>query len=427
VEEGLPVQPLEGITVVTVEQAVAAPICTRHLGDLGARVIKVENRVGGDFARGYDDVVNGMSAYFAWANRNKESVALDLKHPLGASALGRLVARADVLVQNLAPGAAARLGLDPQSLRAAHPELITVGISGYGEGGPMAKARAYDLLAQSEAGSCAITGFAGQPAKPGIPIADIGAGMYALSSVLTALFVRERTGEGTAISVGMFDVMTEWMGYALNVARYAGVDIEPVGVGSSAVAPYGAYPTADGQTVVLGTTNDREWRRLAADVLRRPDLADEPRYATNSDRVARRAELDAVIGEWAAGLPLAQCRMAAEAAALGHARLNRPTEVLNHPQLAERDRWREIGSPVGPVLGLLPPPESPDWDWRLDPIPALGQHTEAVLRELAGLGRDELAAMRAAGVIGPGDGAAGSGSAVPGRDSAVPGGGIDGR
>jgi crotonobetainyl-CoA:carnitine CoA-transferase CaiB-like acyl-CoA transferase len=262
----------------------------------------------------------------------------------------------------------------------------------------MARARAYDLLAQSEAGSCAITGFAGRPAKPGIPIADIGAGMYALSSVLTALFVRERTGEGTAISVGMFDVMTEWMGYALNFARYAGIDIEPVGVGSQAVAPYGAYPTADRQTVVLGVTNDREWRRLAADVLRRPDLAEDPRYATNSDRVARRAELDAVIGEWAAGLPLAECRKAAEAAALGHARLNRPTEVLDHPQLTERDRWREIGSPVGPVLGLLPPPESPDWDWRLDPIPALGQHTDAVLREL-GFGPDELAAMRAAGVI----------------------------
>jgi itaconate CoA-transferase len=398
VEEGLPVQPLEGITVVTVEQAVAAPICTRHLGDLGARVIKVENRVGGDFARGYDDVVNGMSAYFAWANRNKESVALDLKHPLGADALGRLVARADVLVQNLAPGAAARLGLDPELLRAARPSLITVGISGYGDGGPMAKARAYDLLAQAEAGSLAITGFAGRPAKPGIPVADIGAGLYALSSVLTALFVRERTGAGAAISVGLFDVMAEWMGYALNLARYAGIDIEPIGVSSPAVAPYGAYPTADGQTIVLGTTNDKEWRRLAADVLRRPDLADDPRYATNRDRVAHRAELDAVIGEWAAGLPLAECRTAAEAAALGHARLNRPTEVLEHPQLAERDRWREIGSPVGPVLGLLPPPESYDWDWRLDPIPALGQHTEAVLREL-GFGDGELTAMRAAGVI----------------------------
>jgi crotonobetainyl-CoA:carnitine CoA-transferase CaiB-like acyl-CoA transferase len=387
--------------VVAVEQAVSAPICTRHLGDLGARVIKVENRAGGDFARDYDDVVRGTSAYFAWANRNKESVALDLKHPLGRAALRRLMDRADVLVQNLAPGAAVRLGLDPEELRAARPELITVDISGYGSGGPYAQGRAYDLLVQSEAGSCAITGTAEQRAKPGIPIADIGAGMYALSSVLAALFVRERTGQGTALSVGLFDAVSEWMGYALNLARYAGFDLEPNGVSSPAVAPYGAFPTADGQTLVLGTTNDREWRRLAADVLHRPDLADDPRYATNADRVARRAELDAVIGEWAAGHQLAECRTAAEKAGLGHARLNRPTEVLTHPQLTERARWREIGSPGGPVLGLLPPPESADWDWRLDPIPALGEHTEPVLREL-GFGTGDLAAMRADGVIGEG-------------------------
>ena len=391
-------QPLRGITVVAVEQAVAAPICTRHLGDLGARVIKVENRAGGDFARDYDDVVNGMSAYFAWANRNKESVALDLKHPLGNEALKRLVGKADVVVQNLAPGAAARLGLDPPSLRAARPELITVDISGYGSGGPYAKARAYDLLAQSEAGSCAITGHPGMPAKPGIPIADIGTGMYALSSVLAALFVRERTGQGTSISVGLFDVVTEWMGYALNLARYGGFDLEPIGMSSPAVAPYGAYPTSDGHTLVLGTTNDREWRRLAVEVLGRPDLAADPRYATNSDRVAHRAELDEVIGAWAAANTLARCREAAEAASLGHARLNKPTEVLTHPQLAERGRWREFGSPAGPVLGLLPPPESPDWDWRLDPVPALGEHTEAVLAEL-GFGPAELSAMRDAAVI----------------------------
>jgi itaconate CoA-transferase len=309
------VQPLRGIVVVAVEQAVAAPICTRHLGDLGARVIKVENRAGGDSARGYVDVVNGMSAYFAWANRNKESVALDLKHPRGREVLARLVGQADVVVQNLAPGAAARLGLDPAELRAARPELICLGISGYGNGGPYASARAYDLLAQSEAGSCAITGRAGEPAKPGIPIADIGAGMYALSSVLAALFVRERTGEGATISVGLFDAVTEWMGYALNLARYAGIDLEPNGVSSPAVAPYGAYLTADEQTLVLGTTNDREWRRLALD-----------------------------------------------------------------------------------VLGRLPPPESPDWDWRLDPIPALGEHTVGVLGEL-GFGPGDLADMRAAGVI----------------------------
>lgn len=390
-------QPLQGIVVVAVEQAVAGPICTRHLGDLGARVVKVENRAGGDFARNYDDVVRGMSAYFAWANRNKESVALDLKHPLGRAALARLVARADVLVQNLAPGAAARLGLDAAELRSSRPELITVDISGFGKGGPYARGRAYDLLAQAEAGSCAVTGTPGHPAKPGIPIADIGAGMYALSSVLTALLVRERTGAGTAISVGLFDVVAEWMGFALNQARYGGFDVQPVGLGSPAVAPYGGYQTGDGQTLVLGTTNDREWRRLASDVLGRPDLAVSPRYATNGDRVAHRAELDAVIGTWAAGRPLAECRKAAEAAGLGHARLNLPTEVLTHPQLTERGRWQEIGSPAGPVLGLLPPAESADWDWRLDPIPALGEHTEPVLREL-GFSAEDLAVMRAEGV-----------------------------
>jgi crotonobetainyl-CoA:carnitine CoA-transferase CaiB-like acyl-CoA transferase len=391
------VRPLAGLVVVAVEQAVAAPICTRHLGDLGARVIKVESVTGGDFARDYDDVVLGQSAYFVWANRNKESVALDLKHPLGQEALRRLVERADVLVQNLAPGAAARLGLSPARLRARFPRLITVDISGYGRGGPYASHRAYDLLVQSEAGSCAITGSPGQPAKPGIPVADIGAGMYALSAVLTALLVRERTGEGTAISVGLFDVVAEWMGYALYHARYGGTDIEPLGVGSPAVAPYGAYPTADGQTLVLGTTNDREWRRLAADVLGRPDLADDPRYATNADRVARRGELDAVIAEWAFGLSLEECRSAADAAGLGHARLNRPSDVVAHPQLAERGRWIEFGTPSGPVLGLLPPIESDDWEWSTAAVPGLGEHTEAVLEELGFNARDR-AAMRAAGV-----------------------------
>jgi crotonobetainyl-CoA:carnitine CoA-transferase CaiB-like acyl-CoA transferase len=366
---------------------------------MGARVIKVENRRGGDFARGYDDYVKGLSSYFAWANRNKESVALDLKHPLGRSVLSRLVAKADVVVQNLAPGAAARLGLDPAELRASRPSLITVGISGYGDGGPLSGARAYDLLAQSEGGSVAVTGLPGQPAKPGIPVADIGTGMYALSAVLAALFTRERTGEGATIDVGMFDVVTEWMGFFLNTARYAGFDVEPVGPGSPVVAPYGAYQTADGQTLVLGTTNDREWQRLARSVLGRPDLADDARYATNADRCARRAELDSIISEWAAGVTLAGARAAAEAAQLGHARLNKPSDLLDHPQLAARNRWQEVGSPAGPVMALLPPPVVGDWDWRLDPIPALGEHTVPVLFELGYTG-PEIEEMRAAEAIG---------------------------
>ncbi|WBB61287.1 CaiB/BaiF CoA-transferase family protein [Streptomyces sp. WMMC500] len=375
-------QPLAGILVVALEQAVAAPLCTRHLGDLGARVVKVESPDGGDFARHYDDVVHGLSAHFTWVNRNKESVVLDLKRRTGREALGRLVARADVVVQNLAPGAAARLGAGSAELRARRPELITVDISGYGSGGPYARGRAYDLLVQAEAGSCAITGTAGGPAKPGIPLADIGAGMYAFASVLTALYTRQRTGEGASVSVGLFDAVAEWMGFALNQARYGGVDVEPNGVSSPMVAPYGAYRTADGQTLVLGTTNDAEWRRLAARVLDRAELADDPRYATNSARVTRRGELDEMIGQWAGRRTLAECRAQAERAGLGHARLNRPTDVLDHPQLTARDRWREVGSPAGPVTVLLPPPQTAAWTWRLDPVPGLGEHTEAVLKEL---------------------------------------------
>ena len=393
-------RPLAGIVVVAVEQAVSAPFCTRQLGDLGARVIKVENRVGGDFARDYDEVVRGMSAHFVWANRNKESVALDLKHPRGQEILARLIARADVLVQNLAPGAAGRIGLDSAKLRAGHPRLITVDISGYGKGGPYAAARAYDLLVQAEAGSCAITGTPEHPAKPGIPLADIGAGMYALSSVLTALLVRERAGQGAEISIGLFDVVAEWMGFALNQARYGTGEVLPNGLSSPMVSPYGAYRTKDGQTLVLGTTNDREWRRLAADVLVRPDLAENPRYATNAQRVARRPELDAVIAAWAGERLLDECRKAAESAGLGHARLNTPAEVLDHPQLTTRRRWRPADSAVGPVQAVLPPPEVPGWDWRWDPIPALGEHTEAVLDEL-GFGPDEIAALYADGAAGP--------------------------
>ena len=309
-------------------------------------------------------------------------MVLDLRRTSAREALNRLVAHADVVVQNLAPGAAARLGVGSAELRARRPELITVDISGYGSGGPYANARAYDLLVQSEAGSCAITGTPDAPAKPGIPLADIGAGMYAFASVLTALYTRQRTGEGAAISVGLFDAVAEWMGFALNQARYAGVDPEPNGLSSPMVAPYGAYRTRDEQTLVLGTTNDAEWRRLATKVLDRADLAEDPRYATNSGRVARRRELDELIGEWASRRGLAECRAEAERAGLGHARLNRPSEVLGHPQLTARNRWRQVGSPVGPVAVLLPPPETTAWTWRLDPVPGLGEHTESVLKEL---------------------------------------------
>lgn len=373
--------PLEGILVVGLEQAVSAPHCTRQLADLGARTIKVESPAG-DFARHYDDAVHGMSAHFAFANRGKESVVLDLKSVEGLAAMERLVGRADVLVQNLAPGAAARLGFDAASATSRHPRLVAVDISGYGTGGPRESSRAYDLLVQAEAGSCAVTGTEQQRAKPGIPLADIGTGMVAANAALAALFRRHTTGRGTAISVGMFDVVTDWMSWAFHQARATGVDPVPLGVSSPMVSPYGAYATADGHVLVLGTTNDAEWRRLAIDVLGRVDLTTDERYATNADRCRLRKELDAVIGSWAAGKSFADASRAAEAAGVGWARLNAPSDLLSHPQLMERGRW--VPTPVGEgtFLSLRPSADATDWDWTPGPLPALGEHTAAVLAEL---------------------------------------------
>ena len=390
--------PLSGVTVVALEQAISAPICTRHLGDMGARVIKVESPKGGDFARQYDATVFGQAAHFVWANRNKESVAVDLKSDRGAEVLSRLVARADVVVQNLAPGAAGRLGVAATQVVSRVPTAIGVDISGYGEGGPYETRRAYDLLVQAEAGSCAVTGWPDAPAKPGIPVADIGTGMYAFSAVLAALLDRQRTGRGAALHIGMFDVVAEWMGWALNQTRYGGSAPVPNGVSSPMVSPYGAYRTSDGRTAVLGTTNDREWQRLARQVIDRPDLADDPAYASNAQRVEQRAALDEAIGAWAAGRTLEEIETAANAAGIGVARLNQVSEVVDHPQLAERGRWRQVQTPAAPVLGLLPPVSSSTWTSRMDPVPALGQHTPAVLAEL-GYSADDIAAMRRDAVI----------------------------
>jgi itaconate CoA-transferase len=379
------VLPLDGFLVVGLEVAVSAPTCTRLLADHGARVIKVESPEGGDFARGYDDVVHGLSSYFVWANRGKESVSLNLKSEAGRQALERLVARADVFVQNLAPGAAERLGFDAATLSARHPRLVAVDISGYGAGGPRSDARAYDLLIQSEAGSCAVTGQGEQSAKPGIAVADVGTGMTAANAVLAALVARSRTGRGTAVSLAMFDVVTDFMSYALHQARFTGVDPPRLGVASPVVAPYGAYRTADDQVVVFGTTNDAEWRRLAQTMLDRSDLAADPRYARNIDRVRHRDELDAVLAEWTARHTFAEASAAATAASIGWARFNAPSEVLYHPQLSQRDRWVPTAAPGGSFDSLRPPADSPDWDWSPGAVPALGEHTEAVLRELASL------------------------------------------
>ena len=385
--------PLAGITVVTLEQAVSAPLASRTLADLGARVIKVENPRGGDFARHYDDVVRGSAAHFVWVNRGKESVTLDLKDPRGLDVLHRLLARADVLLSNLTPGATDRLGVGPEQLTQRHPHVVGVEISGYGPGGPLSDKRAYDLLVQAESGACSITGHEGAPAKAGPPYADTSSGLYAAIAVLAGLFGRASGGTGGTTHIAMFDVMTELMGYALTFTRHTGLEQQPVGMGSPAVVPYGAYPTGDGQTVVLGTTNDAEWRRLARDVLARPDLAEDPRYATAAGRVQHRDELDAEVGAWCAATELAAIQAAADAAGIGNSRFNTAAEVNAHPHLVARDRWREVGTPGGPVPALLPPVGT-----RMDPVPALGEHTRTVLHEL-GLADEEIAALAADGVV----------------------------
>ncbi|MFD8810490.1 CaiB/BaiF CoA transferase family protein [Streptomyces sp. NPDC059627] len=390
--------PLTGVTVVTLEQAVSAPMCTRTLGDFGARVIKVENPKGGDFARHYDDVVGGLAAHFVWANRGKESVALNLKSEAGLAVLHRLLERADVLVSNLTPGTTAKLGLSPADLEVRHPALIAVEIDGYGPGGPLSHKRAYDMLVQAESGACSVTGRPGAPAKPGPPVADVCSGLYAALSVLALLYGRGRGGPAPSVAVSMFDTMAELMGYPLTYTLHSGIEQQPLGMSSPAVAPYGAYLTADRQTVVLGTTNDAEWQRLARELLGRPDLADDERFRTNADRVEHRAPLDATIGAWCARHDLAYVQDRADAAGIGNARYNTPKDVLAHEQLTARDRWREICTPSGPVPALLPPPVIAGYDPPMGAVPALGEHTDAVLAEL-GFEEREIDALRAQGAV----------------------------
>jgi crotonobetainyl-CoA:carnitine CoA-transferase CaiB-like acyl-CoA transferase len=375
-------RPLDGTLVVAIEQAVSAPLATRTLADLGARVIKVEHPPVGDFTRRYDDVARGMAAHFVWLNRGKESVALDLARPAARAALHALLARADILVSNLGPGATGRLGIGPDDLAGRYPRLIGIEISGYGSGGPLSDKRAYDLLIQAEAGVCAITGRPGEPAKPGPPFADTSTGLYAAIAALSALAERAQTGRGRQVAVSMFDVVTELMGYPLTWTRYTGTNQEPAGMGSPAVAPYGAYPTADGRTVVLGTTNDAEWQRLARQLLDRADLAADACYARNDDRVLHRGELDAVLRDWCSARTLAQVQKAADAARIGNAVYRTPAEVIEHPHLAARGRWQEVPTPAGPVIGLLPPLMFEGQALPTGAVPGLGEHTDAVLAEL---------------------------------------------
>ncbi|MFJ8992455.1 CaiB/BaiF CoA transferase family protein [Streptomyces sp. NPDC102279] len=391
--------PLEGITVVAVEQAVAAPFATRQLADLGARVIKVERIDGGDFARGYDSAASGLASHFVWCNRGKESLAVDLKDPRGLDVVRRLVADADVFVQNLAQGAAARLGLDAATLCAEHPRLVAVDISGYGPSGPYAGKRAYDMLVQCEAGLVSVTGTPEQPVKAGVPAADIAAAMYAFSGVLAALVRRGTTGRGGPVEVSMLDALAEWMGHPLHHAMHGGTPPERTGLAHSVIVPYDVYSTADGGRVLLSVQNDREWRRLAQQVLGTPELADDPGYATNPARVANRERVDTLVTKALGALGADEAVARLDAAGIACARLRDVREVAEHPQLATRNRWRDVDSPAGPLRALLPPITLPGGEEaRMGAVPRLGEHTGVVLRGL-GMTESDVAGLRRDGVV----------------------------
>jgi itaconate CoA-transferase len=374
--------PLQGITVVAIEQAVAAPFATRQLADLGARVIKIERPGEGDFARRYDATVRGQSSHFVWLNRSKESLALDLKHRDAALILARLLERADVFVQNLLPGAAARLGLGAPGLRAKHPRLIVCDISGYGADGPYSRKKAYDLLIQCEAGLVSVTGTPDTPSKAGISVADIAAGMYGYSGVLTALYQREKTGQGAAFEVSMFEALGEWMGYPAYFAAYGGTPPPRTGASHATICPYGPFRTAGGKSVFLGIQNEREWRAFCDAVLRQPDIAADARFADNAARVANRDQLVCLVEEVFAALEAEEVIARLESANIASARLNTAQEFWDHPQLRARGRWREIASPAGPLQALLPPATMEGVEPRMGPVPAVGEHTRAILAEL---------------------------------------------
>jgi len=375
-------RPLEGLTVVSIEQAVAAPFATRQLADLGARVIKVERPGAGDFARDYDETVKGMSSHFVWLNRSKESIALDLKTAAGRAAIQALVAKADVFVQNLAPGAAERLGLGAGTLRAKHPGLIHVSVSGYGMGGPYTNKKAYDLLVQCEAALVSISGSADEPAKVGISVADIAAGMYAYTGVLTALLRKGRTGQGATVEISMLEALGEWMGFPMYYAWYGGKPPARSGASHAAIAPYGPFPCAGGEQVFLGIQNEREWAVFCDKVIGRSELATDERFVTNSLRVTHRQDLTDEIAKAFNGLSADEAIERLEEAGIANARLRDLAGLVGHGQLAARNRWREVDTPVGPIKALLPPATLDGDEPMMGPIPAPGQHTEQILAEL---------------------------------------------
>ncbi|MCW0213115.1 MAG: CoA transferase [Pseudonocardia sp.] len=376
-----PELPLDGVTVVALEHAVAGPLATRHLADLGARVIKIERPGEGDFARRYDDAVRGIATHFVWLNRGKESVELDLKSAGGLRVARALIARADVFLHNSAPGVVERLGLDADTLRAADPRLIVVNVSGYGTGGPRRDRKAYDMLIQAESGMVAVTGTPETATKTGVPNADIAAGLYSTVSVLGALVRRARTGGGAVVDVSMFDAAVEWMGHPLYMQLYGGRQVPRMGLSHAAIAPYDAYPTADGQ-ILIGIQNDRGWRSLVSEVFGAPELAADPRFATNVERVAHRAECDALVSGFTRLRTTAELDEHLAAAGIPAAQVNGTAELVEHPQLTERDRWRAVSTEVGDVRAVLPPMTFRDVELPMGPVPALGEHTAAILAEL---------------------------------------------
>jgi len=390
-------RPLDGVTVVSLEQAVAAPFCTRQLADHGARVIKVERPGAGDFGRAYDGAVNGLSSYFVWLNRSKESLTLDVKHPRGMSILTSLIARADILVQNLGPGAASRLGLDYASLSRAHPALIVVDISGYGEAGPMADKKAYDLLVQAESGLVSVTGTEDAPSRCGVSIADIAAGMYAYSGALLALRQRDRTGRGTHVDVTMLEALAEWMSQPLYFGRYGGRAPARSGAAHPTIAPYGPHRAGDGRDVLFGIQNEREWARFCGDVLGRAGLAADDRFRGNASRVANRGELTEIIEAAFAAWPADEVVARLDRAGIANGRVNDVHALAEHAQLRARDRWRRVGTSEGPIDALLPPSNLAGAEPVMGDVPGLGQHTASILAEL-GYGGDAMAELRATGV-----------------------------
>jgi itaconate CoA-transferase len=374
--------PLDGVVVVAVEQAVAAPFATRQLADLGARVIKVERPGSGDFARAYDEAVRGLSSAFLWLNRGKESVTLDLARDEGREVLEDLVGACDVFVHNIAPRAARRLGLDTASLTARHTRVIPCAVSGYGESGPLSEAKAYDLLVQGETGIISLNGSGEQMAKVGISVADISAGSYAYSSVLAALFHRERTGEALPVDVSLFDSLTEWLAYPLYYTVYGGSPPKRMGTDHATIAPYGAFETKDGQRLLVAVQNDREWARFCEAVLEEPDMVDDPRFATHHLRVRNRSVLDATIAHRFARLDLRSALELVDRADIACARLNDIAALAGHEQLVQRDRWVETATPAGRVRTVLPPWLPHTDGEHLGPVPELGSHTDDVLRWL---------------------------------------------